>query len=107
MRTIILTIEIVKLYCAIVTIMNKTLTVLSFVLLTSAMVVMYASSFSLLASAQLTNQKNTSNATGDLSMFQGMEKSQLGNVIPGNQGTTFEGQQLANLSRNSSDPIEK
>jgi hypothetical protein len=29
-------------------------------------------------------------------MLKGIEKSQLGNVIPGKQGTTFEVQQLGN-----------
>lgn len=48
----------------------------------------------------LTKDKNIGNPNSTL--LKGMEKSQLGNVIPGNQGTTFEGQQLANLSANSS-----
>jgi hypothetical protein len=48
----------------------------------------------------LMNATNIGNSNSTL--FKGMEKSQLGNEIPGNQGTTFEGQQLSNLSGNSS-----
>jgi hypothetical protein len=40
--------------------------------------------------------KNKNIANPNATTLKGMEKSQLGNVIPGKQGTTFEGQQLGN-----------
>jgi hypothetical protein len=40
--------------------------------------------------------KNKNIANPNANTLKGMEKSQLGNVIPGKQGTTFEGQQLGN-----------
>ena len=46
--------------------------------------------------------KNKNIGNPNATTLKGMEKSQMGNVIPGNQGTTFEGQNLSKLNNKSS-----
>jgi hypothetical protein len=46
--------------------------------------------------------KNKDIGNPNATTLKGMEKSQMGNVIPGNQGTTFEGQQLSKLNSKNS-----
>ncbi len=43
---------------------------------------------------------NNTDIDSNLTTTQGMEKSQLGNVMPGEQDTKFEGQQIQNITQN-------
>jgi hypothetical protein len=41
---------------------------------------------------------NNTDIDSDVTTFQGMEKSQLGNIVPGEQGTIFEGEIISNAT---------